>query len=121
MNINKLINSYSNEPKTLIKCFGDNSLGQLDVPRDVLTLPTPPDTLTAGDGHICTDGTTLQLKLVFITCWGANSHGQTSIPVFMYAKIKEYKIKFWKSMSAGVAHTCLIDNMNGNLICWGIG
>lgn len=39
----------------------------------------------------------------------------------MFAKIKEYKLKFWSSLSAGVSHTCLIDNLKSRVVCWGLG
>ena len=57
-----------------IRCFGNNTFGQCNVPAGIEEA-TDIVQLSAGDYHTCVvraDGT--------VVCWGDNSQGQTSIP-----------------------------------------
>lgn len=91
----------------------------MDVSSSLQSLLIEPDTLTTGDGHACADHN--QDENVIIDCWGSNSHGQTTIPNYIMERVMLIKTRFWKSLTAGVAHTCLIDELKSGVMCWGIG
>lgn len=103
----------------IVECFGDNSLGQVDVSKSLLTLHIEPETLSTGDGHVCVDHS--KDEIVLIDCWGSDSHGQSNIPTYIVERVMMIKTRFWSGLSAGVAHTCLIDDLKSTVMCWGVG
>jgi alpha-tubulin suppressor-like RCC1 family protein len=109
----------------IIKCWGNNNVGQIGdgqtcgtfctTPVDVMS-PTSVGALSAGGGHTCTlvDGGTAK-------CWGYNYYGQigdgtktdrttpTNVSVLGAAG----------AISAGGDHTCATES--GAMFCWGNG
>ncbi len=110
-----------------IFCFGDNSYGQLG-DGTLTSRPTPalvplgPNAVraaavTAGGGHTCAVDVTGQPW-----CWGRNDSGQVGVgaganqptpaPVSLAGGAPV------RSLSAGGAHTCAVDD-SGGVWCWG--
>lgn len=115
-----------------VKCWGDNSVGQLGaqtaemcqsspcstVPLDVAGLSTGVIAITAGDGHTCALTTAGGVK-----CWGNNQYGQvgdgqncgTACPVPTDVVGLESGVA---AIAAGGSHTCALTN-GGGVKCWG--
>ena len=60
--------------------------------------------LAAGNGDSCglTNGTA--------RCWGSNGNGQTTVPAVTGG---------WKSLTAGLLHTCGVLLADASARCWG--
>lgn len=79
-------------------CWGDNSVGQLQAPRDLIQ----PRLVSVGVTVSCAahrDG---------VTCWGDGSWGQTQVP----AQVKQPDV-----LAAGHRHVCALER--GKVYCWG--
>jgi alpha-tubulin suppressor-like RCC1 family protein len=85
-------------PTGTVKCWGNNSLGQLVVP--LLRFKQ----VSAGDWHTC--GVTLAGGLA---CWGSRGTAKVASPVGLFRQV-----------SAGTYHTCGI-RASGTISCWGLG
>jgi alpha-tubulin suppressor-like RCC1 family protein len=74
--------------------------------------------VTAGLVHTCAiDGTALY-------CWGGNYDGQLGEPTLGNGTLTPQPIaqtQAWSSVSAGYVHTCAIEDVTGDLYCWGDG
>ncbi len=79
-----------------VKCWGDNTSGQSEVPE--LRQPTA---IAAGNAHTCS------LTMDGVKCWGDNSFGQLNVPPLEHPT----------SIAAGDAHTCAITAEG--VRCWG--
>lgn len=87
-----------------IKCWGDNSHQQLDIPGMEETKQ-----FDTGASHLCA---IYALKNT-VRCWGANKAGQAD-PHAATTGSAAYVLK----LSAGFQHTCAL-NGNLDLFCWG--
>ena len=107
-----------------VKCWGDNSFGQLgdethDGPRttpvDVVGLSSGVVAVTAGYSHTCalmSEGT--------VRCWGDNRDGRLGIDTKIFSSYTPVEVPLpgrVSSISAGYAHTCAI--VTGSVNCWG--
>ena len=81
---------------TGVVCWGDNSVGQTDIP--VLNNPTK---VVAGYEHACA------IDVTGVVCWGGNDEGQTTVPSLTNPV----------DVAAGKGHTCAIDDTG--VVCWG--
>jgi hypothetical protein len=79
-----------------IKCWGDNTYGQLQVP--VYSGATD---LAVGDGHACA------VARGAVTCWGRNQQGEATPPFLSNPT----------QIAAGRSHSCALDNTG--VVCWG--
>lgn len=107
-----------------LKCWGDNSSGQLGtnttnnslVPTDVLGLASGVASVELGTVHMCAVTVAGGLK-----CWGDNSSGQlgtnTTANSFVPADVLGLTSGV-VSVSAGDAHTCAVTT--GGARCWGL-
>jgi|GEM_PF-3109796 alpha-tubulin suppressor-like RCC1 family protein len=83
-----------------VKCWGENNLGQLNVPRDLLNVQTA----VAGGDHTCaltSAGT--------VRCWGANQFGQSTVPATLPRV---------QALALGDNHSCAL-TAAGAVSCWG--
>lgn len=107
---------------TTLRCFGDNSAGQLGGdgddagtgPRLVPGL-TRVTEVTAGGAHTCArtdDG--------LVRCWGANDFGQLgdATTVSRPTPVILPSVRNPRALSAGGAHTCAI-LQDKSVVCWG--
>jgi len=107
-----------NDP--LLKCWGDNSEGQLgdgtNIDRTtpvIISLVSNPVAISSGNLHTCSI-----LSDASLYCWGDNSEGQlgdgtnadSNSPVSISSSIN--------SISLGNMHSCALDNSDA-LNCWG--
>jgi hypothetical protein len=83
-----------------VRCWGDNTLGQTDVPDDLGMVRH----VSAGSAHTCAVTTDDTLR-----CWGNNVHGQSTVPDDLGTV---------KMVSAGNGHTCAVTTDN-TVRCWG--
>ena len=86
-----------------VRCAGDNSVGQLDVPADLPSLPDP-NSLVVGGAHSCV----LDDRSA-VHCWGANHYGQLDPPADL-PPVAELHL--------GDLHSCAWLK-NGHMRCWG--
>ena len=111
-----------------VSCWGSNRDGQLGngtsgemggnahEPGLVMNLSDAVD-VSVGNNHVCAQR--LGGELV---CWGQNSQGQlgdntttdSALPVTVMGPTT------MRSVSAGSAHTCAIDDSDGEVYCWGL-
>ena len=80
----------------IVRCWGDNSSGQLNVPSGQFS------EVATGDRHNCglrTDGN--------VSCWGANGFGEANAPAGQFTAV-----------AVGSSHSCGI-RTDGTLQCWG--
>lgn len=84
----------------VLRCWGDNFRGQLDVPTDL----GPLNQVSAGSFHTCAVTTGGDLR-----CWGSNDEGQTGVPAGLGPV---------SQASAGWTHSCAIV-ASGAVRCWG--
>lgn len=114
-----------------VKCWGDNSTGQLgnggsagsNVPVNVTGLISTAGELSTGDNHTC-----VNLDIGNIMCWGDNTFGQlgigttaaSNVPVLVEFATHAALIttKDLSHLGAGAGHTCASDS-SGQLYCWG--
>ena len=107
-----------------VKCWGDNTFGQLgnnstvrsDVPVSVQGLAGPVSAITAGNFHTCA-----LLSTGGVQCWGHNADGQlgngstadSAVPVSVQALNGKVI-----AIDAGELHTCAVLSVGG-VQCWG--
>ena len=109
-----------------VKCWGDNSSGQLGVgdttmvyssiPVNVSGLLSGVGFISAGGSHTCALTTTNGVK-----CWGDNSFGQLGdgTAVTKFAPVNVAGLSNGVSaIRAGGSHTCALTTGSG-LLCWG--
>lgn len=107
-----------------IKCWGDNSLGQLGVgygfskssPQGVLDLNEMAIAIAAGGNHTCAS-----LNSGIVKCWGENLYGQLGTDISDNKTILPQEVvglKSVKSLTAGAFHTCAL-LYNDSVKCWG--
>ncbi|MCP4868524.1 MAG: hypothetical protein GY898_07375 [Proteobacteria bacterium] len=89
-------------------CCGMNAEGYIDCWGDTAPLTATPNQyrdFDAGAGHLCaiSPGGTL-------TCWGTDGFGQTSDAPLDGD---------WLDVTAGLQHSCAIENSTGFVTCWG--
>jgi alpha-tubulin suppressor-like RCC1 family protein len=107
-----------------LKCWGDNSNGQLgdgttisnSMPVDVVGLASDMTVLAAGGYHTCAIASGGALK-----CWGYNSYGQLGDGTTTNRSAPVEVIGLSSGMTAlaaGYSHTCAIAS-GGALKCWG--
>ena len=80
-----------------MKCWGDNSKGQLDVPKKLKNVKQ----VSAGGFHNCA------LDDNGVTCWGDNWSHQLDVPALVNPR----------QISAGNHHSCALDDRG--VVCWG--
>ena len=106
-----------------VRCWGDNSYGQLGNPNQLLT-HTPPtaDVLTGvaavstGDNHTCALLTTGGMR-----CWGDNQYGQLGRgtgSITQATPPTSDVLQDVQAMAAGGGHTCALTK-SGGVRCWG--
>jgi alpha-tubulin suppressor-like RCC1 family protein len=107
-----------NDP--LLKCWGDNSEGQLGDGTNIdrltpitISLSPSPVAISSGDSHTCSILSDASLK-----CWGDNSEGQLGDGTNTDSNSPVSIISGSNSISLGSMHTCSLDNSNV-LNCWG--
>lgn len=106
-----------------VKCWGDNSLGQLGTgdtnmrttPTNVTGLPVNSvESLAVGTGSVCA------ISQGAVYCWGNNANGQlgngTNVNHLTPKKVTGLDSQV-SSISAGINHFCAIKR--GALYCWG--
>lgn len=109
-----------------LKCWGDDSLGQLgndatlsskSFPVDVLGMTSGVASVTAGRYHTCAATSVGGLK-----CWGNDGYGQLGNDVTRTDKPTPVDVlgltSDVASVSAGAYHTCAV-TISGGLKCWG--
>lgn len=109
-----------------LKCWGDDSLGQLgndatlsskSFPVDVLGMTSGVASVTAGRYHTCAATSVGGLK-----CWGYDGNGQLGNDVTRTDKPTPVDVlgltSDVASVSAGAYHTCAV-TISGGLKCWG--
>jgi alpha-tubulin suppressor-like RCC1 family protein len=108
-------------------CWGDNTQGQLAQPTSIVRLNKPRKVdltgaakkLSVGANHTC-----VIMMNDDIQCWGANASGQSgtgdqTTPAQPHVvRATPVAAKQWAEVSAGVEHTCAIDQ-GGQTYCWG--
>lgn len=107
-----------NDP--LLKCWGDNSEGQLGDGTNIdrltpvtISLSPDPVAISSGHSHTCSILSDTSLK-----CWGDNSEGQLGDGTNANSSSPIPIISGSNSISLGAKHTCSLDNSNA-LYCWG--
>lgn len=109
-----------------LKCWGNNQYAQIG--DGTTTQRTAPIVIDSGESYkkivsssiasFFTCGLTTANK---IKCWGTNQYGQLgdgttstrSLPVTINAS------KNYSDLSVGYVHTCAIEDLSGQLYCWG--
>ncbi len=81
-----------------VKCWGDNTYGQLEIPSDL----APVRFISAGGNFTCA------LTESGVRCWGQNERGQTSVPTNLIGV---------QTIETGFRHACAIDSKG--VKCWG--
>lgn len=81
-----------------VHCWGSNGQKQIAAPRTTFS------TVTAGHLHSCGIRSNGDAE-----CWGSNVFGQAKVP----------PKKRWQALSAGYEHTCGIDALRHQVVCWG--
>lgn len=105
-----------------VKCWGDNSYGQLG--NDSLAgrfVATPARILTSGVTRVATGGRhACAIMDGALYCWGNNQYGQVgtgSGSTMQYKTPQKILNSGVTAVATGYRHTCAIQN--GNLLCWG--
>ncbi len=108
-----------------IKCWGDNSRGQLgdgtttnrSTPVDVVGLSSGMAEISGGELHSCAVTTGGGIK-----CWGSNSYGQLGTGTSGQPQTTPVNVVGLSSgvaaISAGYEHTCAV-TQGGGVKCWG--
>ncbi len=107
-----------------VKCWGDNSFGQLGdgttvnrvTPADVLELATGVQAISAGGGHTCALRTDRLMM-----CWGKNDNGQlaTGDRVNRLSPTSpQWLINEVQAIATGGNHTCILLSA-ARRFCWG--
>ncbi len=108
-----------------IKCFGDNTYGQLGdgtttsraVPTTVVsTAAFVYYSIAAGAGHTCAVGSVGYVMRVY--CWGANDHGQLGDGTTISRTTPVMIDLATSQLALGDRHSCAI-NSAGAVLCWG--
>ncbi|MEW5854159.1 MAG: hypothetical protein AB2A00_35620 [Myxococcota bacterium] len=112
-----------------IRCWGDDSRGQLGDDATAGGLQTRPVRVTTATGlgpvdSICAGGNhTCAVSGGQVWCWGANQRGQLGNGTFDDASVPA--MVAWgdaaSQVACGSAHTCAIRASDGALFCWGAG
>ena len=109
-----------------LKCWGDNSKGQLGdgttldrlapVPVPGLSGASAPVQISAGSGHTCA-----VISGASLMCWGDNSNGQLGDGTTLdrLAPVAVPGLSSVVAVSAGSQHTCAIDSSDLKVRCWG--
>ena len=110
-----------------VKCWGDNSWGQLgdgtnDGPRttpvDVVGLDSGVVAITAGYTHTCA-----LMSAGTVKCWGDHRAGRLGIETKVFSSYAPVEVPLPEgrvtSISAGYRHTCAV--VSGSVVCWGGG
>ena len=85
-----------------VRCWGDNGVGQTDVPDNILKFRAHVESIDAGFDHACA-----VVAEVGIVCWGSNEFGQREGPSGNF-----------DSVSAGYQASCALTS-GGTRLCWG--
>jgi alpha-tubulin suppressor-like RCC1 family protein len=105
-----------------VRCWGDNSEGQLGRPDagDALAPASAASALEdvvelhAGESHTCA-----QPAWGLLNCWGSNEFGQIAAPLDVASSDEPHELQFYAlEFSLGGSHTCAI-NTSGEVLCWG--
>lgn len=99
---------------TAVRCWGDDTHGQLGSSVGVVMEVDAAGGLIAGEAHTCAIGPAMELW-----CWGRNDHGQAGAPAAPIAA-PTLLPGSWSSAAAGTDFTCAIDSAQ-RLSCWGGG
>lgn len=103
-----------------VRCWGNNSAGQLGTDGDQSTLVTVPlngnaESIALGESHSCA------LVGGAVWCWGSNGLGQlgsNSTPASTSSPVKVVGLPSTvQAIAAGAGQTCALSN--GGLFCWG--
>ncbi len=105
-----------------VRCWGDNSEGQLG--RSTSGDALPPESaasalrdavaLDAGDYHTC-----VQPAWGLLSCWGSNEFGQIAAALDVAASSEPHELPFYAlEFALGGSHTCAINTL-GEVLCWG--
>lgn len=109
-------------------CWGDNAQGQLAQPMSIARLAKPRKValqgvatkISAGATHTC-----VVMMNADIQCWGDNALGQSGTgdqvspaPPHVVRAAGTPSQRQWEEVSAGVGHTCAVDQ-SGGTYCWG--
>ena len=86
-----------------VRCWGNNSHGQLNIPPEVSGKKVLVKEVVVGDMHVCA------LTGTSVYCWGNNDYKQLKTPSFGTNNLS--------NLSVGSNHTCINDG--GRLRCWG--
>ncbi|MCB9137913.1 MAG: hypothetical protein H6642_06165 [Caldilineaceae bacterium] len=131
---------YDSEDSGKIKCWGDNSNGQLgdgttnsrSIPVDVAGLNNNNDVngvywVSSGSRHTCVEIVTGdgEFDVYFhIECWGSNAYGQLGGSTFGDSWTPIYTLNIWEdygiaTLVLGFGHTCITIIDDPSIWCWG--
>lgn len=124
--------SGTNQGNRVLKCWGDNTYGQLGIDPNVTAWHYQPQTLVSSKAVMVRGGSTGRhyCSLVAeapvgtnksVQCWGRNGNGQLgagNTSLYSYTKIVALSASSWIEVAAGAQTSCAL-KASGEVKCWG--